>query len=73
MCSSQFEYKILEVPAGSWWSSGGKVDFQTLTNKLNELGRKGWEVISSTDLNRYQGQSRNVMIIMKRPINENQQ
>jgi hypothetical protein len=73
MSLQQFEYKILEVPAGSWWSSGGKVDFQILSNKLNELGREGWEVVSSTDLNRYQGQSRNVMIILKRSINENQQ
>lgn len=72
MAVPKFEYKIIEVPAGSWWSNGGKVDFQALVNKLNELGREGWEVMSSTDLNRYQGQSRNVMIILKRTLTENE-
>jgi hypothetical protein len=41
----KFEYKVLDIPAAKgWWSSGGKVDFQALNNKLNELGREGWEV-----------------------------
>jgi Domain of unknown function (DUF4177) len=68
----QFEYKILDVPAvKGWWSSGGKVNFEELVTKLNELGREGWEVISSTDLNRYHGESRNVMIILKRSLTDN--
>lgn len=69
----KFEYKILDVPATKgWWSSGGKVNFQELSNKLNELGHEGWEVIGSTDLNRYHGESRNVMIILKRKLNDNE-
>ncbi|MEO7923186.1 MAG: DUF4177 domain-containing protein [Chitinophagaceae bacterium] len=67
----KFEYKLLDVPAiKGWWSIGGKVDFQELSNKLNVLGREGWEVVASTDLNRYHGESRNVMIILKRPLTD---
>ena len=65
----KFEYKVLEISAsGGFFSSGGVVDFQVLSNKLNELGAAGWEVISSTDINRYQGETRHVMIILQRPL-----
>ena len=66
----KFEYKLLDVVATGWWS-GGKIDHQELASKLNELGREGWEVVASTDTNRHQGSSRSVIIIMKRPLNDN--
>jgi len=69
----KFEYKVLEVSAaGGFFSGGGVVNFQVLSDKLNELGRQGWEVIGSTDINRNYGDTRNVMIILKRPLNESQ-
>lgn len=67
-----FEYKLLSVEAGGWWSSGGQVNYDELCQKLNELGREGWEVVNATDINRYYGQTSKVMIIMKRPLNNNQ-
>jgi hypothetical protein len=68
----KFEYKVLEVSAaGGFFSGGGVVNFNALNDKLNEPGLDGWELIASTDINRYQGETRNVMIILKRPINEN--
>ncbi|QIP12432.1 DUF4177 domain-containing protein [Spirosoma aureum] len=63
----KFEYLTLDVAARGFWSRS--VDAQELTNKLNELGAEGWEVVSSVDLNIGQGQSRNVMVILKREIN----
>lgn len=66
----QFEYKVLDVAANSsWFSRGGKINHQELVEKLNELGREGWEVVSCSDLNMHHGASRSVVIIMKRPIN----
>lgn len=63
----RFEYKTLDVSAdrGFW---GGKVDLQELTSKLNELGREGWELASSVDLNWGNGSSRNVIIMLKREL-----
>jgi hypothetical protein len=63
----KFEYLTLDVAARGFWSS--TIDPQELTDKLNELGADGWEVASSVDLNIAQGQSRNVMVILKREIN----
>ena len=60
----KFEYTLLDVPAKGWF--GGKVDFESLTQKLNELGNKGWEVVSSTDTNLWEGASRGTLIILKR-------
>lgn len=69
----KFEYKVLEVSAtGGFLSGGGLVNFQALSDRLNELGREGWEVINSTDINRNYGDTRNVMIILKRPLNDSE-
>ncbi|UHG90502.1 DUF4177 domain-containing protein [Spirosoma oryzicola] len=64
----KFEYRVLDVAAGGFWSGGGKIDVQELTDKLNELGQQGWEVVSSVDLNMAQGQSRSVLVTLKREI-----
>ena len=66
----KFEYKVLDVAANSsWFSRGGEINHQELVEKLNELGKAGWEVVSCSDLNMHHGASRSVVIIMKRPIN----
>jgi Domain of unknown function (DUF4177) len=62
-----FEYKVLDVPAYGFWY-GGKIDHQELSTKLNELGRQGWEVVSSGVTNMWGGASRGVYIVLKREI-----
>lgn len=70
----QYEYKILAADArGGFFSGGGRVNFEALQDELNRLGKLGWEMVASTNINRYEGATRDVMIILKRPINENQQ
>ena len=61
----KFEYRILEVEAVGFWS-GGKVDSQEIVIKLNELGEEGWELTSSFSTNKYQGQSRAAILVLKR-------
>lgn len=63
---NKFEYTILDVPSKGFF--GGKIDHAALTEKLNELGRKGWEVVSMNDTNMYQGGSRAIIIILKREL-----
>jgi len=62
----KFAYKILEIPVGGIW--GGRVNTQEVVNKLNEFGRQGWEVISSVDTTMWRGASRNLIVILKRII-----
>lgn len=64
---NQFEYKVLDVPAKGFF--GGKINYQELADKLNLLGKEGWELVSSTDTNMYEGASRGLILILKRPIN----
>jgi Domain of unknown function (DUF4177) len=68
----KYEYKILAADArGGWLSAGGKLNYEELANSLNEFGQQGWEVVSATDVNRYEGATRDVMIILKRPLTDN--
>jgi hypothetical protein len=60
----KFEYKVLDVVAKGFF--GGKVDFVALSDKLNELGEEGWEVVAMEDTNMYEGASRSIIIILKR-------
>ena len=62
----QFEYTVLDVPTKGFF--GGKIDHPALAAKLNELGRKGWEVATMNDTNLYQGGSRTLIIILKREL-----
>ncbi|GAB3541080.1 DUF4177 domain-containing protein [Spirosoma fluminis] len=62
----KFEYRVLDVAASGFW--GGDIDSQTLTDKLNELGRDGWEVISAVDTAVYGGGSKGLIIMLKREI-----
>lgn len=63
----QFEYKVLNVSDQGFWST--KIDHQELADKLNELGRQGWELISGMDTNRYDGSSKELVLILKRESN----
>ena len=64
---NKFEYKVLDVPTKFSWS-GGKINAQELADKLNDLGRQGWEVVNTIDTNLHQGASRGLIIILKRSL-----
>lgn len=64
---NHFEYKVLDIPAKGFF--GGKINYQQLADKLNELGAQGWELITSTDTNMWEGASRGIILILKRPLN----
>jgi hypothetical protein len=46
---------------------GGKLDAQKLTDRLNQLGEEGWELVSVFDTNMLEGKTRDVFAILKRP------
>ncbi len=62
----KFEYTVLDVPAKGFWV--GKIDYKALTVKLNELGKQGWEVVSTVDTTLYQSATRSVIVILKREV-----
>jgi len=62
----KFEYKVLDVPSKGFF--GGKVDYQELSHKLNELGREGWEAVTIGTTNMYSNATRCIIVILKREI-----
>ncbi len=61
----RFEYMTLDITASFW---GSKINSQDLTDKLNELGRAGWELVSTADLNWAQGATKGLILILKREL-----
>lgn len=62
----KWEYMMVSVAAGGF--CGGKIDGQELTERLNELGRQCWELVSIFDTNFGQGGTRDVIAVLKRPL-----
>ena len=46
---------------------GGKVDEKELDTLMNRLGSQGWELTTAFDTNQSDGQTRDVVVIFKRP------
>ena len=62
----KWEYRTLVLPA-TGFLLGGKIDAEKLTNRLNELGDEGWELVSVFDTNMLEGKTRDVFALLKRP------
>ena len=61
-----WEYKTIKMGATGFFV-GGKVDELKLDDMMNELGMQGWELASAFDTNQVQGQTKDVLVIFKRP------
>ena len=63
---TSFEYKIVSASAGGFL--GGKIDFDKLSERINKLGRDGWELVSTEDTAKGQGTTRDLALFFKREI-----
>ena len=63
----KWEYMTLMLPA-TGFILGGNIDAQKLTDRLNDLGQQGWELINVFDTNMLEGQTRDVFAVLKRPL-----
>ncbi len=61
----QWEYRTIKLPAKGFL--GGKFDEATLNESMNQLGSEGWELITGFDTNKSYGETRDIVIIFKRP------
>ena len=57
----KFEYKVLEIKPKSAWTL--KTDYVDLNDTLNELGKQGWELVSS-----YPNAEYSLIVILKKEL-----
>jgi hypothetical protein len=62
----KFEYKTFTVPTKGWMKY--KLNFEALEVQLNELGKLGWEVVTSMSNVYHGGSYASNVIILKREI-----
>lgn len=63
----KWEYMTLMLPA-TGFILGGKIDGQKFTDRLNQLGGEGWELVSVFDTNMIEGKTRDVIAVLKRSV-----
>jgi hypothetical protein len=63
----KWEYMTLVLPA-TGLILGGKIDQQAFTDRLNRLGSERWELVSVFDTNMLEGKTRDVIAVLKRPL-----
>ncbi len=61
----KWEYKTIKLATKGFL--GGKLDETTLENYMNELGSQGWELTTAFDTNKAYGETRDVVVLFKRP------
>jgi len=61
----KWEYKTIKLATTGF--TGGKLDETKLEHLMNELGSQGWELASAFDTNQGSGETRDVVVIFKRP------
>ncbi len=61
----KWEYKTIKLATTGF--AGGKLDETKLEHFMNELGSQGWELVSAFDTNQGRGETRDVVVIFKRP------
>jgi hypothetical protein len=59
-----WEYKTIKL--GTKGFLGGKVEEVKLEKALNDLGRQDWELVSIFATNQTQGQTRDIVAVLKR-------
>ena len=59
-----WEYKVEMFFAGGYLF--GKVNKIEVENTLNNLSESGWEVVSTTSINRFFGETHNVLYTLRR-------
>lgn len=59
-------YKILSKNDSGWFTT--KINFGELEEDLNRLGHEGWDLVTSLDINEYQGGTKKVALILKKYI-----
>lgn len=60
----KWEYKTLKFKTRGFL--GGKVDEEEFEDMLNSYGIDGWELVSCFDTSMYQGQSNDIIAVLKR-------
>ena len=61
----KWEYETVKVAATGFM--GGKLDEDTFTTHLNDLGNDEWELVSVFGTNLSGGQTRDILAVFKRP------
>jgi len=61
----QFEYAVVTFDTTAFLT-GAKLNHERYHQKLNEYGAEGWELVSVFDLNRFHGESFEVVATFKR-------
>ena len=64
----QWEYLTLKAPVKGFFRRS--ISGDDLNEKLNALGRDGWELSTAFDLAVFKGQSKEAVLILKRPRGE---
>jgi hypothetical protein len=62
----KWEYMSVMFSTAGFFVSG-QLDGQAFTDRLNDLGAEGWELVSVFDTNNY-GNTLEVVAVLKRPL-----
>ncbi|MFT3686886.1 MAG: DUF4177 domain-containing protein [Phycisphaerales bacterium] len=61
-----WEYQTISLGgSGFMWAS---FDWASFNQRLNDLGKRGWELVTMMDVNRHEGGTAYIVAVLKRPV-----
>jgi hypothetical protein len=66
----EYHTSTFDFDSEAFISQGGLFDSARFTLELNRLGWDGWELVSVSDTNQVQGDTRYIVAVFKRPLTE---
>ncbi|MCK5817455.1 MAG: DUF4177 domain-containing protein [Candidatus Marinimicrobia bacterium] len=61
----KWDYKVVEFGSGGFL--GGNINTQKVETQLNELGKLGWELVTSYSTNAGYGATKKLVYTLKKP------
>lgn len=63
--TASWEYLAMDIGVGGFL--GPDINPQSVADSLNEAGRRGWELVSTTPVTRGEGRTVSILAVFKRP------
>lgn len=60
---TKWEYKTIKQEGRS-----GDFDENSITRNMNGMGKEGWEMVSAIGIAKWEGETKNILMIFKRPV-----
>lgn len=66
--STRWEYRSIKFDFNAFFKTAGDFDNKQFVSRVNQAGAEGWELVNTFDTNCFDGDTRFIIAVFKRPL-----